>query len=185
MILNHSRPSYFFFGEAAGFLAVLAAAVGLVFFGLGAFGFFVGDLADFFAFDGDFGDLAAAAAAALPAFFFSTAAFFGDFTFFSVAPAAAATAFFLPAADAAVAFFGDFARLPAVAVADLGFTAFFGFAPPSTADAAAAAVFPDAGAASLKDPLAPLPFVCTNTPAVTAFFRYLRMNGDTFSASTL
>lgn len=181
---------YFFLGEAAAFFAGdLAAGVGFVFFGLGAFGFFVGaPFADFFAFDGDFGAFAAAAAAALPAFFFSTAAFFGDLAFFS--PTAAA-AFFLAAAVVPTvgAFFADFGRLAAVAAAAvvvLAFTAvFFALAPPSVAAAAAAAALPAAGAASLNDPLAPLPFVCTNTPDVTAFLRYLRMKGETFSASTL
>ena len=182
-------PAYFFLGEAAAFFAgALAAAVGLVFFGFGAFGFLVGDFADLFAFDGDFGAFAAAAAAAFPAFFFSTAAFFGDFAFFSpaaaTAAAAAAAAFFLAAAvvPVATAFFGDFVRLAAAVVVDFALTTFFGFAAPSEA---AVAAFPDAGAASLNEPLAPLPFVCTNTPDVTAFFKYLRMKGDTFSASTL
>jgi hypothetical protein len=158
------------------------AAVGLLFFGFGAFGFLVGaPFADFFAFDGDLGDFAAEAAeaAVLAAAFFSAAAtgFFAAFVFFSAAPAA----FFFLAAAAAVAFFGDFGRLAAVADFDLAAVAFFTFAAASDALDFAAPL----GAASLNEPEAPLPFVCTNVPAVTAFFKYLRMYGDTFSASTL
>uniref|UniRef100_A0A1B0CQK1 Uncharacterized protein n=1 Tax=Lutzomyia longipalpis TaxID=7200 RepID=A0A1B0CQK1_LUTLO len=44
---------------------------------------------------------------------------------------------------------------------------------------------PFADVANLKEPDAPLPFVCTRAPLVTADFKYLRMNGASFSASTL
>ncbi|KYN09706.1 hypothetical protein ALC57_18227, partial [Trachymyrmex cornetzi] len=38
---------------------------------------------------------------------------------------------------------------------------------------------------NLKEPVAPLPLVCTTAPAVTADFRYRLINGATFSPSTL
>lgn len=191
--------AYFFFGEAAAFFAgdafaaaTAAAVVGLVFFGLGALGFLVGEfLAVFFAFDGDFGDFDAAAAATLPATFFST--FLAAFARFSLAADAAAF-FFLPAAVDAVAalpaavgdaFLTAFGRLAPAAADVLTFAGFLGLPLPTSVAPAAADDFADAGAASLNDPDAPLPFVCTNTPESTAFFRYLRINGDTFSASTL
>lgn len=98
---------FFFFGEAAFFDfagdedAELDAAPDLAVFGLGALGFLVGPpLFDFFTFEGDFGLIAALAAAA--------AAFDGA-TFLSPAPpdvaAAAADVFFDFDAEVAVPFF--------------------------------------------------------------------------------
>jgi hypothetical protein len=40
-------------------------------------------------------------------------------------------------------------------------------------------------AASLKDPEALLPFVCTSFPDATSVFRYFFINGVSFSAPTL
>ena len=44
---------------------------------------------------------------------------------------------------------------------------------------------PLAGTASLNDPEAPLPFVCTTAPEIMAAFKYLLMKGAIFSGSTL
>src|ERR1700712_541881 len=120
--------SYFFFGAAfLGFAAVF------VVFGLGAFGFLIGDLADFFA----FGDLGAFFAGAS---FLGAAAFLASvFSFFS------AGLFF---ALLAAAFFGDFGFTALLLAAPVGFlaAAVFFLAPPSLP-------------ASLNEPDAPLPLV--------------------------
>lgn len=145
------------------FFEDLAAAV-FARFGFGAFGFFVGPPV-FFALDGDRAgslDEDALLGGTTGTFFgeVDAAAFgAGDFT---EAAAAAAPAFF-----AAALFF-------AFPSADAGFSV------------AAAACLPVAVAdESLKDPDAPLPFVCTSAPAATADLMYFFMKGDIFSASIL
>lgn len=163
---------YFFFGTA-----FLAAALDFegdpTFFGFGALGFLAGPaLADvFFSFDGVFGLLAFTDflagdlgdfgfdddffAPALFGCFLATDAFVPDF--FSSADAAFGLAIFLVPTDLLAGFF-----LPPGADDPLALTA-----------------------ASLKDPAAPLPFVCTKAPLVTADLKYFLINGADFSESIL
>ena len=162
---------FFFFGEAA-FLAFDAAGDFAV-FGFGALGFLVGPaLLDFLAFEGDLVLGAATAVVLLDtlATFFSPT-FFGDF--FSAAAFLAFEGLFLAALaclspDAAF-FTGDFLVLTVV---------FF-----LSDDACFVVLEPEA--ASLNDPEAPFPLVCTKAPETTADFKYFLINEDTFSASTL
>lgn len=181
---------FFFFGEAT-FLdfgdedAELEAAGDFADFGFGAFGFFVGPaLLDFFAFEGDLAFAAVdAAAVAFVVDFLSPAGDFLDFAaavvavlFFSAAVFFAFGEVFFAALLLGLLFSDDIARfvgdfLP-LAVADFFFSA-VGLAALAAADA------------NLKDPEAPLPFVCTNVPEATDAFKYFLMKGATFSASTL
>jgi hypothetical protein len=174
---------FFFFGEAA-FLALgeaeEAEAV-LAVFGLGAFGFFVGPLLDFFAFVGDFALAAAVAAPAVDceAEAFEEAAFFSPaVSFFALA----ALAFLADAFLAGDAFFAAFGLSPLAALFAgdffLAAPAFF-FSPPAGFEGF------DPEDANLKDPEAPFPLVCTKAPDATEAFKYFLMNGATFSASTL
>lgn len=171
---------FFFLGDAAFFAFAAAAAGALAVFGFGALGFLVGPaLLDFLAFDGVLTLVAAAAGFA----FLSAAAAAAAFL------AAAAVGFLSPAV---AAFFGDFGDF---------FTA-FGFSAVTFFDAVAVVLFlalvttfflspeacleaPEAAAANLNEPEAPLPFVCTKPPDATADFRYFLIKGATFSASTL
>lgn len=175
------------FLAAAFDLGVAAAA----FFGLGAFGFLVGGLALFFAFDAApafaLEGVAAAAAFFGAGFFLAAAAFlslvaaFGlDFDGDDAAPAeaAAAAAFFappLPAAEADEAFFD----LPDAAEDEAPL-------PPDAPPLPPAGFFDaDDFDSSLNEPDAPLPFVCMRAPDSTALLRYFLMNGASFSESTL
>jgi len=148
-----------FFGVAFGAI--------FVFFGFGAFGFFVGPALEvFFALEGDLGVAETAAAFAFVAVFFSDEAFltfagalfFSDDDFFTFP----APPTFLPALGLPVAFLTLVLAsvLPLLGVDETAL-------------------------ASLNEPDAPLPFVWTNTPEDTAVFKYFLINGATFSASTL
>lgn len=178
------EAAFFAFGEAAD-LAV---------FGLGAFGFFVGPpLADFLAFEGDL-PLEAATADEVVALVFGAAVFFSAFAaVLALAPAVVVlflTDFFAAAEGffTALVFSADVAaevELPARLVGvffvlppalDFFFSAPVGFV---------AEAPEEVEAASLKDPEAPFPFVCTKAPETTDDFKYFLMNGATFSASTL
>lgn len=177
--------------------------------GFGTRGFFVGPaLFDFLALDGDLDLVAEADASALVVWAFLSAADFLDFAiaaaavFFSAAAAAAAAAvviffvfgevlfvvfvaveIFSAVVVARTRLFGDFlalaaavaARVAAAVVVVLFFSDIEDFA--DDAD--------EAVEANLKEPEAPLPFVCTSTPDATDPFKYFLINGATFSASTL
>lgn len=157
------------------------AGVAFAVFGLGAFGFFVGPLLVFFAFEGDLVLLAEVADETLEATVFLSSAV----TFLGLAAAAAffSGEAFLPFGDAAaflpVLAFSPATRLTGVflafapAVPDVFFSVADGFAEPEDADA------------NLNDPDAPFPLVCTNDPEATADLRYFLMKGATFSASAL
>lgn len=176
------EATFFDFGDED---AELDAAGDFADFGFGAFGFLVGPaLLDFLAFDGDFA-FAAAGDAAFAADFLSPA---GDFL--DLEAAVVAALFF----SAAVFFaFGEvfLAGLPlglvfsAAAAARLVGEAFLARAAADFFFSAAGLAAPAAVLANLKDPEAPLPFVCTSAPEATDAFKYFLMNGATFSASTL
>lgn len=210
-------PMNHFFEAADAFLAegFVLGVEAVAFFGLGAFGFFVGGLAVFLA----FGALLAAAALALApdflaaaaGFFFAAAAALFSFTETAAVAATEDLPFDGDEADAAAAFFP---ALPAAAPEEVEAAPpapappFLLLLPPldaAEAEADEALPFaaltelpPDAPPdpepgffeaevfdSSLKDPEAPLPLVCIRVPDSTAFFRYFLMNGANFSASTL
>lgn len=161
------------FGEEAADDEAAALAV----FGLGAFGFLVGPLVDFLAFDGDLVLLAETEDEAFVAtdFFSSAVAFLG---------LAAVVDFFSGEAFLAfgeATFLTVFTFSPVERLAG----AFFALAPAVFLSAADGFVELDVAEANLKEPDAPLPFVCTSDPEATEAFRYFLMNGATFSASTL
>nr|XP_011313837.1 PREDICTED: uncharacterized protein LOC105273229 [Fopius arisanus] len=141
----------------AGFLVVALALGETVFFGLGALGLAVGTFVAFLAF-GLLGLAAAFTTLGLAAGFF-TAGFFGEAAFFALGFAASV-------------FFTGF--LTATFVDDPSFLAALGLA-----FGFEASVF---FAASLNDPDAPFPLVCTKVPAVTADFRYFLMKTRVLTA---
>lgn len=202
------RGAHFFLEAAVGFFApppfggdeaADAAAplpVGLVRFGFGAFGFFVGPFVVLFALEGDFAVLAAALFTAAAAGFLDD--FPGDAAaaavFLSVVAAAPLPLPVVVAAAATTFFAGDPLDLAAAplffAVAGFVFDATAAAAPPGDFAGACCclATVPPPPAPeddSLKEPEAPFPFVWTRPPDATAAFRYFLMNGDSFSASTL
>lgn len=204
---NERRNTELYFLEAAAFFAAgLDFGADAAFLGFGAFGFLVGGLAVFFALGAAaeplLFDAAEAEAAdgffAAAGFFLAAAAFLSFVAADGFAAAAdvfageEAAAFFplppAPAEAADVAFFDDAeAAPPAVDLAEED--AFLLPAPPAPAPDLAPAIDGFFEAAdfdsSLKEPEAPVPFVCIRAPVSTALFRYFLMNGANFSASTL
>ena len=155
------KNNYFFAGD----LTVFGAAA---FLGLGVLVLAAGALAVFLAFDMLLASLAAFgfAAATLDELFFAGAGFFSTAAFLGDAGFLAGAVFF-----ETVFFSTDCAFFGADFLAGCG--TFF---------ALDVSLFP---VESLKDPDAPLPFVWTTAPDVTADFKYLLMNGANFSPSTL